>query len=338
MKALVLNGANDFLYINRPEPQVGAGCLLVKINAVCICGSDYHAIRGRMPLFSFPRVIGHEASGTVCAIGEGVTDFVPGDKVVLMPCIPCGICHACRKGNTNSCQSLQLYGVHTDGALAEYLVAPATNWLKVPDDMDSTALAMIEPLTIGAHATAKLNLAPGDRLLVIGSGPIGASCAANAQTYGAEVYMADTSHLRREFCTRTFGLPVYDPLSKEYMQIIQDTTKGELFDAVIDTTAYKQSMENAWRYIGQAGKIVFVGICGTTIELDGIGFHMKEPTLYVTRNSTRTDFERVSQFIRQGMLHPQKFITHKASFDSAAQEIINWADPASAVFKGVITF
>ena len=103
MKALVLDRANTFRYEERPIPQCLPGQLLVRMEAVCICGSDLHAIRGDQPLFSFPRVIGHEAAGRVAEVGEGVRGFSVGEQVCLMPCIPCGTCRACQRGRTNAC-------------------------------------------------------------------------------------------------------------------------------------------------------------------------------------------------------------------------------------------
>jgi len=338
MKALVLDGADRFRYEERPRPGCPADHVLVRVDAVCICGSDIHAIRGDQPLFSFPRVIGHEVAGTVEEVGEQAQGFAPGDRVCLMPCIPCGTCRACRAGRTNACKKLRLYGVHEDGGLQEYLAAPAENWLKVPADAPAEEISMLEPLTIGAHGVAKLALRPGERVLIIGAGPIGVSCAVNARTYGAEAVLADTSPVRRKMVRERFGLEVLDPLRPDYQAEVEKRTEGELFDAVVDTTAAKVSMENAWRWVGQGGRVLFVGICGGTLEIDGLAFHMKEPSLFVTRNSTRQDFERVLAYWRMGALEPGRFVTHTVPFDRAADEVVRWTDPAAGVFKGVIRF
>jgi len=338
MKALVLNKPNDFSYEDRPYPACPPDHVVVQVDAVCICGSDNHAIRGNMAMFTFPRVIGHEVAGTVHQVGEQVTDLAVGDKVCLMPCIPCGKCRACQKGKPNACTGLHLYGVHEDGGLQEFLAAPARNWLKIPGTPSAEELCMLEPLTIGAHAVAKLDLQPGDRVLVIGSGPIGASCAVNARTYGAQVTMADTNPERRAFAAERFQVPVLDPLAADYEQQVLSATQGEYFDCVIDTTAVKFSMENAWKWIAHGGKIVFVGICNGTLEIPGQLFHAREPSLFVTRNSTRADFERVLQYWRLGYLDPAGFITHTVDFDQAAETLLHWPDPASGVFKGVVRF
>lgn len=338
MKALVLESANRFRYEERPMPVCGQEDVLVKVDAVCICGSDVHAIAGRSPLFTYPRVIGHEVAATVQEVGRHVSGFVSGDRVCLMPCISCGHCHACRKGHTNCCSSLRLYGVQTDGGLQEYFTAPASNWLKVSNPNQPAQIAMIEPLTIGAHAVAKLDLEPEDRVLVIGAGPIGVSCALNAKSYGARVTLADTSSERRIFVTDRFGFTVMDPLSEDYAEKIETYSKGELFDAVIDTTANKRSMDTAWRYAAQAGKILFVGISGGMLEIDEAKFHMKEPSLYVTRNSTRRDYERILELCAAGKMRPADLITHSATFAAAAEQIVRWVQPGSGVFKGVVLF
>ena len=338
MKALVLKGPYDFSYEDRPYPSCPDGHVVVRVDAVCICGSDIHAIQGHQPLFTFPRVIGHEVAGTVHQVGSAVTGLAIGDRVCLMPCIPCGTCHSCRKGYTNSCSRLQLYGVHQDGGLQEYLAAPAQQWLKVPGTPSPQSISMLEPLTIGAHAVAKLNLQPGDRVLVVGAGPIGVSCAVNAHTYGAQVVLADTNPQRRTFCQEKFHLAILDPFRYDYLETIQQITDGNLFDGVIDTTAAKASMEQDWNWICHGGKIVFVGICNGTLELDGLSFHMREPSLYVTRNSTRKDFERVLQYWQLGFLEPAQFITHTAPFEQAGQALLQWVQPDSGVFKGVIQF
>lgn len=338
MKALVLRGANDFIYEERPSPVCPDDYVVVRVNAVCICGSDIHAIQGHQPLFTFPRVIGHEVAGTVHKAGSAVTNLSVGDRVCLMPCIPCGVCRACQKGKTNTCSQLKLYGVHTDGGLQEFLAAPAKNWLKMPDSAAPEEISMMEPLTIGAHAVAKLGLHPADRVLVIGAGPIGISCAVNARTYGAQVILSDSSEKRRTFGAEHFHFKVLDPFGPDYMDEIQTITSGALFDAVIDTTAAKASMEYAWKWIGHGGKIVFVGICSGTLELDGISFHMKEPSLFVTRNSVRQDFERVLQYWQLGFLDPGRFITHTVSFEQAAEALPQWVLPETGVFKGVVRF
>lgn len=338
MLALLLNGAFDFCYEERPVPTCGRDELLVKIGAVCICGSDIHAIRGAQKLFTFPRVIGHEVGGTVVEVGADVPGFAVGDKVCLMPTIPCGHCRTCRNGQTNACHELKLYGVHADGGMQEFFTAPAAKWLKMPQEVCAEEIAMLEPLTIGAHAVAKLDIQQGDRVLIIGAGPIGMSCAVNVQTYGGVPTLSDMSAARRKMGQEKFGLAILDPSQYNYREELLRITDGEWFDAVIDTTAVKSCMETDWKWIRHGGKILFVGVCNGTLEIDGLSFHMREPSLYVTRNSTKEDFESVTAYWQKGVIRPKQFITHRIKFCQAAEILPKWVDPEAGVFKGVVLF
>lgn len=338
MKALVLNSVEDFTYEERLTPECLGNGLLVKIQAVCICGSDAGAILGKNALFSYPRVLGHEVAGIVTKVGSTVEGFTVGDKVSLLPCISCGKCRACQKGHTNACSVLKLYGVQVDGGLCQYMTAPASNWLKLPTTIDFASAAMLEPLAVGAHAISKVSIQEGDKVLIIGAGPIGASVAENARVRKAQVFLADLSPKRRAYVEKEFTYKVFNPSDKDYLEQLKAVTDDQLFDVVVDTTAAKPSMENCWRYIANSGKIIFVGICSSTIELDGKGFHSKEPSLFVTRNSTRKDFEEVLSRIESGEFIPHKYITHHVDFNHAKDEIIRWVNPDYGVFKGVVDF
>lgn len=336
MKALVLNGPGDFEYTQRERPVRADGEVLVRTRAVCICGSDIHAIRGNQKMFSFPRVIGHEVCVEVLEAAPG-SGFSAGDLACLLPCISCGACIACRKGKTNCCKSLRLYGVHEDGGLQEYLSLPESALLKISFSGDPVAIAAIEPHTIGAHAAAKLETEPGESVLVLGAGPIGVSCALMAQSYGADVMLAEISEARREFAAERFALRAVDPREADGAAQFDAFTDGEGFHGVIDTTANKSSMEHAYRYLGQGGRLVYVGVLNGKLELDEAAFHMVEPTLAASRNSTAGDYRRVLDLWRQGTIDPARLVTDTVAFADAGNAILGWAKSGST-FKGVVLF
>lgn len=335
MRALVLNGAYDLSYGERNMPERKEGEILIKMRAVSICGSDIHAIRGNQPLFTFPRVIGHEISALVVDAGDSV-QFTEGDNVCVMPCIPCDSCMACKAGKTNCCSSLKLYGVHEDGGLQEYLSLPERFLLKspFPDRYEETAL--IEPLTIGYHAVSRMRPKPGKRLLILGAGPIGTACAVCARAIGMDVVLADISPARREFVRKTFAFSVFNPLDELEKAEVTESIAREGFDGVIDTTANKNSMEHAFEWIGHGGEIVFVGMFKGILEIDETAFHMKEPSLHVTRNSVPEDYRSVMRLWEEGRVDPGLFITNRTAFEDAATEILKWADGRQEVFKGIV--
>lgn len=338
MKALVLRGPGDFAYEERPDPERKPGTALLKIEAVSICGSDLHAVAGRMPLFSFPRVIGHEIAGTVVEIDANDRDIVPGDKVCVMPCIFCGTCIACRKGKTNCCASLKLYGVQVDGGLQERLVLPVDALAKAPPGASFEEISLVEPLTIGAHAISRVGIYPDDRFLVLGAGPIGVSVALLARAMGARPALADISPARAGFVFREFGFDVFDPLAPDYRDRLSAFTGGDMFHVVADTTANKESMDSCHTLIGNGGSILFVGMHKGRLEVDEAAFHMREPTLAVTRNSTPADFALVLDLWRGGKLEPRRLLTDVVPFERAAPEIVAWATGREHAFKGVVRF
>ena len=330
---LVLQQPGKFVYEYRPPVEPGAGEVRVRIHTVSVCGSDVHAINGKMALFTFPRVLGHEASGVVEAVGPDTEGFAEGDPVCLLPCKSCGTCLACRHGAGNCCTSLQLYGVHLDGGMQETLTLPARYFLRLPKELPLHHAALIEPFTIGMHAVRKLGLSAGDKALVLGAGPIGVCCAHIMEALGARAVLADVSETRRAFVRERFGFTVLDPLSSGYAGQIDEITGGEGFYALADTTANKQSMDRAFEWIGHSGRIVFVGILRGTLEIDEPRFHMKEPSLFVTRNSVRADYEDVVRFMLKGKLKAEEMITHTVSLSQAGDALLRQAAEPSSFFK-----
>lgn len=353
MQALVLNGAYDFSYEERKKPERKRGEVLIRIRYVSICGSDVHAIRGNQPLFTFPRVIGHEISATV-EEAEETSRLKRGDLVCVMPCISCGTCIACRAGKTNCCTSLKLYGVHEDGGLEEYLSLPERFLIKVPFQDKAEEAALIEPLTIGYHAVSRMRFVAEagrevggnseiDRgaeavgsLLVLGAGPIGAACAVSARAKGLRVSLADINPKRRAFVESTFGFHVFDPITEEGKRRIKEFAGGEGYNGVIDTTANPTSMEHAYEWLGHGGELVFVGMFKGTLSIDETAFHMKEPSLHVTRNSVPDDYAAVLSLWEEGKLDPGLFITDRSDFAHASERITEWAEGNTEVFKGIV--
>jgi threonine dehydrogenase-like Zn-dependent dehydrogenase len=154
--------------LDRPRPTPAAGEVLVQIRRIGVCRTDFHIFGGKHPYLEYPRVIGHELSGTVVATPEG-SALEPGQNVYIVPYLSCGRCLACRKGLTNACQNIRVLGVHCDGGMAEYLSVPEQNVVPVGDTSLDDA-AMIEFLAIGAHGVKRGSVTSADRVLVVARG------------------------------------------------------------------------------------------------------------------------------------------------------------------------
>jgi len=185
MKAVICETPGRLAMIDRPRPEPALGEVLVHIRRIGVCGTDFHIFGGKHPFLEYPRVMGHELSGTVERVPEGST-LSQGQDVYIVPYLSCQRCAACRKGLTNAGQNIRVLGVHTDGGMAEYLSLPERN--VVPTDGASLDdAAMIEFLAIGAHGVKRGAVTAEDRVLVVGSGPIGMAAIIFAKVRNADV-------------------------------------------------------------------------------------------------------------------------------------------------------
>ena len=336
MKALVLKAPFELEMCDVNEPEVPEGYAKVRILAISICGSDYHAYRGNALLLTYPRIIGHELCGVVEEIRDDQSRIRPGDKVSILPYISCGKCHACRKGRENCCTSLKVLGVHVEGGIAEYVSVPVGLLMKIPQDMDPKIAALIEPLSVSAHCVRRGKVAKGDRVLVLGAGPIGLGAAEFSRIAEADVRIADVNPVRRAFAEERFGYTTLDPSAETFDIALKEWTKGEYPTVVIDSTGNKQSNAKAVDYVGAAGSLVFVGLQSDILAISDPAFHVREATVYASRVAQMKDFEYVLSCIESEKIHPEKMITDTAEFSKAKEAFEEWFASGGTVFKGVI--
>src|SRR5689334_8616863 len=186
MKALVLQKPRHATIETVPDPVLTDGNLLLKVRMVGFCGSDLNSFRGLNPLVSFPRILGHEVSGTVV---ESKNGFAAGTDVALSPYTSCGQCASCRRGRPNACQRNQTLGVQRDGALTEFIVMPAEKLY--PAKLAPKELCLVEPLTVGFHAVARGRVTATDTLAVFGCGGVGLGAIAGSHYAGARTIAVD---------------------------------------------------------------------------------------------------------------------------------------------------
>ncbi|MCX7310376.1 MAG: alcohol dehydrogenase catalytic domain-containing protein, partial [Alphaproteobacteria bacterium] len=217
MKALICEEPGRLSVISRPEPVPIEGEALVRIRRVGVCGTDFHIFQGKHPFLEYPRVMGHELSGTVesAPAGSGLTH---GQNVYIVPYLSCGKCIGCRRGVTNACQNIAVLGVHRDGGMAEFLCVPTSNVISAgAASLDDAA--MIEFLAIGAHGVKRGGVTAQDRVLVAGAGPIGMSAVIFAKARGANVTVMDTREDRLAFTG--------DALGADHMVIANDDAEAK---------------------------------------------------------------------------------------------------------------
>lgn len=315
-------------------PTRTEGEVLLRVRRVGICGTDMHIVRGTQPYLSYPRVMGHELAAEVVE-APGGSALKIGDPVFVMPYLACQKCSACRNGKTNCCRNLQVLGVHRDGGLAEYLSVPREFVLKA-DGLTLDEIAMVEFLSIGAHAVERGNPQPKQRVLVVGTGPIGIAVTLFAKMRDAEVFVLDTRADRLEFCRVELGVEHVVLADEHAAQRLSELTQGEMFDVVFDATGNRQAMQAGFAYVGHGGNYVLVSIVNGDITFSDPEFHRRETTLLGSRNATIADVERVMDAIRSDRIPTAKLNTHRAAFADIPRMFSEWMDPAAGVIKAIV--
>ncbi len=207
MRAIQLSEPLRFESVDIPSPgQPGPGQALVRTHRMGICGTDYSGYLGKMPFFSYPRIPGHELGVEVLEVGQGVTHVQPGDRCSVEPYMNCGSCYACRKGNSNCCETLKVIGVMVDGGLCEQFIIRAEK-LHLSHRLSYEQLALVETLAIGCHACDRGAVGPGEHVLIIGAGPIGLATLEFTRLTGAQITVMDMVESRLQFCRETYGVP-----------------------------------------------------------------------------------------------------------------------------------
>jgi L-gulonate 5-dehydrogenase len=285
MHAAVAYAPYDIRYQQRPKPEAGPGEVLIDVSAVGICGSDVHLFRGEHPYRVFPMVYGHEISGRVAAVGEGVTGVAPGLNVVVEPLIACGHCYPCRHGRPNCCVELQVIGVHRDGGLQESVAVPAERVFAVPSDLDARVAALCEPFSIGMQAAARGEIAAGDRVVILGAGPIGLTVLAIARSRGAAVATVDLLPGRLEHADQLGAELLVDASREDVKAAVLGFTDAEGASVVVEATGNQRVMESTVDLVAAGGRIVLVGLTTKPVTFPGLEFTRKELTIAGSRNN-----------------------------------------------------
>ena len=336
MRGLLCSAPGELDFVdNLPEPGVpGPGWALVEVSHVGICGTDYHIYEGKHPFLNYPRVMGHEVSGRVLTVGEGV-DLAPGTPVVVNPYLSCGTCVACRKGKPNCCAVIEVLGVHRDGAMCERILVPAGN-LYPAEGLSLRDAATVEFLAIGAHAVRRSMAPSGSRSLVIGAGPIGIGAAIFSRIAGHEVTLLDTSPERLAFASDKLGFASTLLSGTDLIDQIARLTNAEGFDVVFDATGNGKSMQSAFAHVAQGGTLVLVSVVRDEITFSDPEFHKREMMLIGSRNATKQDFEHVTASIAAGHVPVDALITHITDLQRAADDLPRWARVKTGLMKAVI--
>lgn len=335
MRTLVCVEPGKFEYATGEKPELKKGQAIIRIKRIGICGTDLHAFEGTQPYFSYPRILGHELAGELVE-ADGADGFEIGEAVSFIPYFNCGSCVACRSGKPNCCVNMQVCGVHVHGGMVEYLSVPSASLLH-GEGLSFDELALVEPLTIGAHGVRRAGVQPGEFVLVIGAGPIGLGTMEFARIAGAQVIALDINDQRLQFCKDKLNVAyTVNATAPDVRGQLNEITNGDMPTVVIDATGNLKAINNAFGYMAHGARYVLIGLQKGEISFSHPEFHKREGTLMSSRNATRQDFEHVIAAMKRGDVKPTTYITHRVHFDQVKDEFEAWLNPANGVIKAMV--
>ncbi|MDD3362442.1 MAG: zinc-binding alcohol dehydrogenase family protein [Hespellia sp.] len=338
MKAIKVPEPFKIVIEEVEEPQVkSAFDVKIKVTSGGICGSDIGIWNGTNSLATYPRVIGHEFGGIVTQVGSGVKRVSVGDRVAVDPVVSCGQCYACKIGRHNVCSALEVMGVHRDGGFCEYVCVPEENVHRFKADFDEKMLSVAEPFTIGVQINTRAQIQKGEKVLIMGAGPIGIAAMQVAKMNGAEVIMSDLVESRLEKAKmmgadRVVLIPTQN-LEKELV----DFTDGEGIPVIIDTVCIPASFQQSVELACPAGRVVVIGLKSQPSEIVMAEITKKELTIVGSRLNCNC-FDKVIEGLESGSLKPDKYVTHMFSYEQVEQAFETIRTHPQDVLKAVITF
>lgn len=326
MKALVIEapGQAAIRLVDRPVPA--AGEVLIRVERVGLCGTDLHIFQGEY-LSSYPIIPGHEFSGTIAEVGSGVTEFVPGDRVCADPSLFCGACSYCLTHRGNHCERWNAIGVTVPGAMAEYVLVPAANAAKLPDDLSFADGAFVEPVACVVHAMNRLSMRVGESVLLFGAGAMGqqliqAFVHAGAGELVVVDAMPDKLELAKQWGATTVLLP------DEAHAILTTGSYANGFDIVVDATGIPSVIEQAFRYMGPTAKYLQFGVTDekASIRLSPFDLYHKDWTLIGSMAINHT-FLPALAWVKAGRIQTNHLVTRILSLDELPDYLSSARDP-----------
>lgn len=320
-----------------PMPEPGPGEVLLRILRVGLCGSDLNTFRGTNSLADYPRIPGHELAARIEAVGAEVPgSFKVGARVTASPYSHCGQCSACRQGRHNACRHNQTLGVQRDGALVEWLAMPwqrvfASEWL------NDSALALVEPLTIGFHAVDRVRVSAGDTVLVLGCGAVGLGAIAAASQRGARVLAVDVAQRKLE-TARAAGAAECFQNDQDLLAHVREATDGEGPSVAIEAVGRPDTCLAAAEAVAFGGRVGFIGYSAEPVCFDTKLFVRKELDLLGSRNAQPKDFLKVIQYLEADNFPVTATVSREVPFAQAGQAFADWqTDPGAVTKLQVIT-
>ena len=328
MKAFVLHGAEDIRLEDVARPVPGPNEALVKVRAAGVCGSDLHYYaHGKCGDFvpTRPFILGHEFAGEIVAVGDSANNSLIGNRVAIDPSRPCGTCSLCKQGRYNLCPDMVYFGSASvtppsDGCFAEYVVAPVSNCIEIPDHFEFSWGALLEPLSVATHAVMRSGGVAGKTVLITGGGTIGQMILLIAKAFGArKIVISDIKPFARDFAMQHGATTAADPSAKDFAETITSETP-EGFEVVFEASGVAAALKQAFQHAAKGSTIVQVGTLDNGIAVP-VNTLLTKEIQYLGSWRFANVFERVLDLISSGTIDIRSLISQKLPFSELPQAI-----------------
>lgn len=303
-----------------PTPAASPGKVLIRIMRIGVCGSDIHVYHGQHPYVRYPLTQGHEVSGEVVAVGDGVSGFAPGQKVTIEPQVFCGKCYPCTHGKYNLCEELKVMGFQTVGTASEYFEAEASKVVVLPESMSFDEGAMIEPLAVVVHACKRSGDVTGKKLAVLGAGPIGLLLCQTLKAFGAgEVMVTDISDFRLELAKQCGVDYAFSTKQVAFGKMLTDTFGKDKADIIYDCAGNDITMEQAIQNARKGSVIMLIAVYAGMANVDLAKLNDSEIDLMTSMMYRHEDYMDAIRIVKEGKLNLKPLISKHFPFKEYQQ-------------------
>lgn len=311
----VMTAPGEITFRQIPVPKAGEGQILIRIRMIGICGSDIHVYHGKHPFTTYPVTQGHEVSGEIVALGQGVEGFRLGQKVTVEPQVFCGKCHPCTHGKYNLCEELKVMGFQTTGVASTYFAVDASKVTPLPESLSFEEGAMIEPLAVAVHAVRRFGEVEGKKVAVLGAGPIGNLVAQSAKALGAETVMVtDVSDYRLEMAKRCGADVTVNTAREDFGQAMVRCMGPDKADVIYDCAGSNVTMNQAIRCARKGSVIILVAVFADMATVDLAVLNDHELDLNTTMMYRHEDYVTAIELVEQGKVQLRPLMSRTFPF------------------------
>ena len=333
MKALQITEPGRVEVVSLPEPEAGAGEVLLRMEYVGFCGSDLNTFRGANALAKSPVIPGHEIGAVVEAVGAGVPDFLkPGMTVTVNPYTACGTCPSCRRGRPNACRNNQTLGVQRDGAMREFMAVP---WEKVipAGGLGTREAALVEPMSVGFHAVSRGAVTDTDTVRVIGCGMVGLGAVVRAALRGATVIAADIDDGKLLIAKQMGAAYGLNTMAPDFRERLAQLTGGDGPDVVVEAVGSPATYRLAVDSVAFTGRVVCIGYSKQDVTFETRLFVQKELDIRGSRNAEPSDFRAVIRYMERGTCPVDTLVSSVTDWPGAQNNLMKWSQNPGKVFR-----